>query len=202
MPKFDTTFDPDSYAPVADRIRLFYTRFPAGRIVTELVSRHDGETVFKALVYRDATEQNPASTGWAAEREGDGDINTVACVENTETSAIGRALANLGFTASSRRPSREEMAKAERARARLTLAAGPARTSATRQPHATGATLQPHANAAHDLLELVHVAEARGFSRWRGGVLRSRASSMPPLPHQTVRRIELRMRAWLRRHPM
>jgi hypothetical protein len=193
MPKFDTTFDPDSYAPVAERIRLFYARFPSGRIITDLVSRHEGETVFKALVYRGATEPNPAATGWAAEREGDGDINTVACVENTETSAIGRALANLGFTASSRRPSREEMAKADRARARLTLSAVPGRSSPS---------LQRAANAAHDLLELVQVAEARGFPAQRGEILRGRACATPPLPSQRVRRIELRMRVWLRRHPM
>src|SRR3954470_8317211 len=140
MPKFDTTFDPDSYAPVAERIRLFYARFPSGRIITDLVSRHEGETVFKALVYRGATEPNPAATGWAAEREGDGDINTVACVENTETSAIGRALANLGFTASLRRPSREEMVKAERARSRLRRA---------RAPATNDLSLQRHANEVH-----------------------------------------------------
>src|SRR5258705_6707366 len=167
MPKFDSRFDPESYATVADRIRLFYDRFPAGRIVTELVSRQDGETVFKALVYRDAAELEAAATGWAAERQGDGDVNTVACLENTETSAVGRALANLGFTASIHRPSREEMAKAERARGRLKLAGVP--TSA-------GATLQSHANAVHDLLELVAFAERKGFSRRRSEILRSRAS--------------------------
>ncbi len=50
---------------------------------------------------------------------GDGEINAVACLENTETSAIGRALANLGFLAARLRPSVEEVAKASRARARL-----------------------------------------------------------------------------------
>ena len=117
-PKHDLHFDSGDYAPVADRIALFYQRFPEGRIVTELVSRTEKDIVFRALVYRSADEQEPAATGWAAEREGDGDINTVACLENTETSAIGRGLANLGFLASSRRPSREEMIKAARARTR------------------------------------------------------------------------------------
>src|SRR5215208_7330215 len=137
MSKTDSFFSPDQYATVAQRIELFYSRFPQGRITTELVSRADGEITFKALVYRDSSEMPPAATGWASEREGDGDINTVACLENTETSAVGRALANLGFTASSRRPSLEEMAKASRARRRLTLAA-------------EAPTLQPRANAVHD----------------------------------------------------
>ena len=121
MGKTGSGFDPEAYAPVAERIRLFYRAHPLGRIHTELVRRDAAEVVFKALVYRDAADDRPSATGWAAEREGDGDINTVACLENTETSAIGRALANLGFTAARERPSAEEMAKASRARARLAL---------------------------------------------------------------------------------
>lgn len=121
MPKAPPTFDLESYSPVAERIRLFYERFPAGRIVTELVSRESQEGVnvitFRAFAYRSGTDTLPAATGWASERDDDGEINAVACLENTETSAIGQALANLGF-ASSTRPSREEMEKANRARAR------------------------------------------------------------------------------------
>src|SRR5689334_24400132 len=111
--------DLSDYALVADRITLFYERYPDGRIVTELHSRADREITFRALVYRSAADAQPAATGWASEREGDGEINRVACLENTETSAVGRALANLGFTASRFRPSAEEMAKAARARARI-----------------------------------------------------------------------------------
>ena len=119
MPKAPPTFDLESYTPVAERIRLFYERFPAGRIVTELVSREPQEganvITFRAFAYRSGTDTLPAATGWASERDDDGEINAVACLENAETSAIGRALANLGF-ATSTRPSREEMEKANRAR--------------------------------------------------------------------------------------
>src|SRR5689334_9531239 len=118
MSKTDSFFNPEQYATVAERIELFYERYPQGRINTELVSRADGAITFKAVVYRDPSDTTPAATGWASEREGDSDINTVACLENTETSAVGRALANLGFTASRNRPSREEMEKAARERAR------------------------------------------------------------------------------------
>jgi hypothetical protein len=198
MPKFDSTFDPDGYAPVADRIQRFYERFASGRIITELMSRHDGEIVFRALVYRDMTETQPAATGWAAEREGDGEVNAVACLENAETSAIGRGLANLGFTASTKRPSREEMAKADRARRRLTLAGG--LPSATGQ--SGGSRLQGRADAAHDLLELIVFAERRGFSHRRAAVLATRVSQLPSIPLPRVRKIELALRAWLRRRPM
>ncbi|HEY2851390.1 MAG TPA: hypothetical protein VGJ18_01000 [Gemmatimonadaceae bacterium] len=104
---------------MAERIRLFYAAHPLGRIQTDLVRRTPHEVVFKASVYRSPEDDRPAATGWAAEREGDGEINLVACLENTETSAVGRALANLGFTASRERPSQEEMAKSARARQRF-----------------------------------------------------------------------------------
>lgn len=50
------------------------------------------------------------STGWANEVPGEGTVNKDSVVENCETSAVGRALANLGFHGS-KRPSQEEMKK-------------------------------------------------------------------------------------------
>jgi hypothetical protein len=191
--------DLSDYALVADRITLFYERYPEGRIVTELHSRADREITFRALVYRSAAEGLPAATGWASEREGDGEINRVACLENTETSAVGRALANLGFTASSRRPSREEMEKAERQRARLAP-----RPAAVMEPRPTRLAidadpLQRRANAVHDLLSLIERAEAIGFSEQRGAALRA-AVQQRELAASTLLRLERRLRAWMARH--
>jgi hypothetical protein len=191
--------DLSDYALVADRITLFYERYPDGRIVTELHSRVDREITFRALVYRSAAEALPAATGWASERENDGEINRVACLENTETSAVGRALANLGFTASSRRPSREEMEKAERQRARLAH-----RPAAVMEPRAARLAidadpLQRRANAVHDLLTLVERAEAIGFSEQRGAALRD-AVQRRELGAHTLLRLERRLRAWMARH--
>ena len=193
MPKSDSSFTSDGYAPVADRITLFYRQYPTGRINTELVSRDGGEVTFKALVFREPAETQPAATGWAAEREGDGDVNEVACLENTETSAVGRALANLGFTASTRRPSREEMDKAERARRR--------RTAAVREGGAN-AELQEQANAALDFLTLLGTAERRGFSARRAALMRERVNHQPALPSAAVRGLEWKLRAWLRRRSL
>lgn len=128
-------FNPAEYALVADRITEFYDRFPTGRIITELVSR-ERDIVFRAEVYRRVEDSVPSATGWASEREGDGEINLVACLENSETSAIGRALANLGFTASRKRPSYEEMQKVERARLRLQHASTSTRTEPASSPAA------------------------------------------------------------------
>src|SRR5256885_13604213 len=78
-------------------------------------------------------------------REEDGDVNAVEYLENTETSAIGRALANLGFTASAERPSREEMMRAARARqAPRRVAAPRPRTAPAPAP---SPLLQSHAAA-------------------------------------------------------
>jgi hypothetical protein len=174
MPKTDTEFDPTDYAPVADRIALFYERYPEGRIITELVSRSAGEITFRALIYRTSGIARPAATGWASEREGDGEINTVACLENAETSAIGRALANLGFTASRQRPSREEMGKAQRAQARV----------------------QTLGIAAADAMTLLAAAERRGLSSRRAAILCA-SLTRNDAPIATIVRIERLLRRWL-----
>jgi len=191
MPKTDSFFSPDQYATVAERIELFYSRFPLGRINTELVGRADGEITFKALVYRCADDTFAAATGWASEREGDSDINTVACLENTETSAVGRALANLGFTASSKRPSREEIEKAVRIRNGLSF----------RQRREERSQLQSQANVTDDVFEILAKAEQRGFPARRAEILRQRVSE-PGLSASRVRKIEGALRTWIRRHEM
>ena len=99
MPKTNGIDNVDDYSPVAERIALFYKRFPLGRIITRLEEYSADVVIFQASVFRSSSEKHPSATGWAAERPGDGEINTVACLENTETSAVGRALANLGLGA-------------------------------------------------------------------------------------------------------
>src|SRR2546423_8443829 len=191
MSKMDSLFNPDQYATVAERIELFYSRFPLGRVNTELVSREDGEITFKALVYRSAGDTFAAATGWASEREGDGDINTVACLENTETSAVGRALANLGFTASSKRPSREEMEKVARLKSNLSF----------RQKREERAQLHSLPNVTDDVLEILDRAEQKGFSVRRSEVLREWVKQ-PGLSVSRVRKIEAALRNWIRRHEL
>lgn len=198
-------FDLASYAPVAERITLFYGAFPRGRIITELVSRTERDVVFRALVYRDASDADAAATGWAAEREGDGEINTVACLENTETSAIGRALANLGFTASRERPSAEEMAKVSRARVRAAngqdsppagvYAFGPARPGAPVhvQESPNEIALDPLAADVCALIVRAQRAGLRGARarRWIEIVASGR------VPRETLLRCERRLRLWV-----
>ena len=200
-PKGDLRIQSGDYAPVAERISLFYPGFPAGRIVTELVSRTAEDVVFRAVVYRSPDEREPAATGWAAEREGDGEINTVACLENTETSAIGQALANLGFLASSNRPSREEMAKADRVRVRqgrqhsLRTSAGGAAVVSERD-HPGYAALQERADRITDALQLIQAAESLGLRPARSRRMKSMLFGPAP-DARGLSRIAIVLRRWI-----
>jgi hypothetical protein len=57
------------------------------------------------------------ATGYAEEVRGAGNVNRTSHVENCETSAVGRALANAGMAGTdvNKRPSREEMSKVQNA---------------------------------------------------------------------------------------
>ena len=202
MPKSDLTFPSAAdYAPVAERIRLFYKAHPTGRLITRLVASEGGRIVFRAAAYRDAQDTRPAATGWASEREGDGDINAVACLENTETSAIGRALANLGFTASTLRPSAEEIAKANRARARLrerpeTMASTPGGDPRPVPARQVDEALQSRADDVSDLLDLVRAATRAGLGKRRAESLRAGALA-GTWDQESRARIARRLRRWI-----
>ena len=194
MPKTDQFFDPTGYSTVAERIALFYRSHPTGRIETDLISRDALSVTFKARVYRAESDTVPAATGWATEREGDGDINTVACLENTETSAIGRALANLGLTVTKQRPSIEEMRKAARARA---YRAASRAASAVETPDLSQPLAEPAATS--DLIDLLNDAELAGLPADRSRGLRERLTQSPPLPAARVAELERSIRGWLDR---
>ncbi|MFZ1700885.1 MAG: hypothetical protein WBO10_12515 [Pyrinomonadaceae bacterium] len=109
-------FDLSNYIPVHKRIAEFYKKFPDGRIVTRLVRLNEdsGFVCIKASVYRNVDDAQPSATGHAFEIRGQGYVNTTSFIENGETSAVGRALANLGFEIEKGIASREEMQKVER----------------------------------------------------------------------------------------
>lgn len=108
------TFNLDDYEPVATRLaRWLEETSGQPRVITEMVHRGEGWCVFKAELWVDNTL---ISTGWAEERGYGSGVNSTSHVENCETSAVGRALANAGFAGSdpAKRASREEMTKVQR----------------------------------------------------------------------------------------
>jgi hypothetical protein len=116
MPRFNLA----DYETVEDRLKRFYAEYPDGRIVTELVNEWEGEKprtwIFKASVYLTAGDQAaglPKATGYASEVDGTGGANNGSAAENSETSSIGRCLANMSMSGN-KRASREEMSKVNR----------------------------------------------------------------------------------------
>lgn len=108
-------FDLNKYIPVHARIADFYEKYPDGRIVTEIVKLNEdsGFVCIKASAFRYRDDAEPSATGHAFEVRGQGYVNTTSFIENGETSAVGRALANLGFKIDNGIASREEMQKVE-----------------------------------------------------------------------------------------
>ena len=111
-------FDPTQYEPVEDRIRRFWADHQNGRILTDLVHRDEKQYVVRAEVYTDRDDPRPSASGYAEEVIGSSPVNRTNALENAETSAIGRALANLNYAPKGARPSQEEMEKANRTPAR------------------------------------------------------------------------------------
>jgi hypothetical protein len=105
----------DDYVPVADRLDLFRKDHPAWTLEAHL--RFEGESILARAVISDETGRTIA-VGHAEEVRGSTNVNRTSAVENCETSAWGRALANLGYEVKRGVASREEMEKVSRARVR------------------------------------------------------------------------------------
>lgn len=109
-------FNLSEYQTVQERIDLFWTKYPNGRINVELVSFTPEQVVFKAEVYLHKDDLYPATVDFAEERLGSSPVNKTSFVENCATSAVGRAISMLGgeFSPKGKRPSQQEMSKVQR----------------------------------------------------------------------------------------
>lgn len=110
-------FDLESYETVETRLARFWEKHPEGRVLTGIVFQDERRFILKAEIYFDRQDQTPVATGYAEEIVGASPVNRTSALENGETSAIGRALANCNFASQGKRPSREEMEKVERYKA-------------------------------------------------------------------------------------
>lgn len=127
------SFNLADYETVEERIKRFYSDNPNGRIVTKNKTKASDRAVSTWVVKAEiwlpyATSEGRflddaflKATGWAFEIDGQGMANKTSALENAETSAIGRALANAGYSGN-KRASREEMAKVAKAEKRDWLA--------------------------------------------------------------------------------
>jgi len=114
MPKFNI----NDYEPVEERLARAVADHDDLRIITEcVIPGTDGKWLFKATIYLTAGDQAaelPKATGWASEIEQGPQADFKA--ELGETSAIGRCLANFGYTGNKKskttRMTKEEAQKA------------------------------------------------------------------------------------------
>ena len=84
------------YTTVAVRVEVFRKYFPDYSINTRVTVDDGKRVIVVAEVYAPGTDR-PISTGIAEEIRGSSNVNRTSAIENGETSAIGRALANLGL---------------------------------------------------------------------------------------------------------
>lgn len=109
-------FNLEDYETVEVRLEKFIKDFPDFRVETELVSFQNDRYIVKAWIYRTFADSTPFSSGLAEETISSRGVNATSALENCETSAIGRALANAGYASKGKRPSKEEMVKVTRAK--------------------------------------------------------------------------------------
>ena len=84
------------YSQVAQRVEAFRNHIGDELgMESEIVCDDGKRVVMKATIK--SRDGFVVATGWAEELRGGTGVNKMACIENTETSAYGRALANLGI---------------------------------------------------------------------------------------------------------
>jgi len=108
-------FNLEDYETVEERLAKFWKEHPDGRIYTTLVEHTLQRFIVQASIYRTEVDAHPWTTGYAEETVSTRGVNSTSALENCETSAIGRALANANYASKGKRPSREEMAKVNNA---------------------------------------------------------------------------------------
>lgn len=104
-------FNLDDYTTVQERIAEFWERYKDGAIRTEVIEASNTRFIVVAKLYKNATDQQPFSTGHAQEVISDRGVNRDFALENCETSAVGIAAKFANIGTKKHLASREEMAK-------------------------------------------------------------------------------------------
>lgn len=103
----------ENYVPVKDRLKEFRNEHGINlSLESEIIYQDDNSCTFKATI-KEISTGNIIAIGHSHEKISDNPhVNSTSMVENCETSAWGRALANLGMQIDKGIASKEEMKKA------------------------------------------------------------------------------------------
>ena len=104
-------FNLEDYETVEERLTKFWKEHPDGQIHTRVIEHSGGRFIVEASIFRTEADTRCWTTGLAEETIAGRGVNATSALENCETSAIGRALANAGYATKGKRASREEMGK-------------------------------------------------------------------------------------------
>lgn len=104
-------FNLEDYETVEERLVKFWKEHPDGQIHTRIIEHSGGRFIVEASIFRTEADTRCWTTGLAEETVAGRGVNATSALENCETSAIGRALANAGYATKGKRASREEMGK-------------------------------------------------------------------------------------------
>lgn len=98
------------YVTVNERIKYFRENFAGYSMTSEITHINENGVIVKASILNKQGEV--VATGMAHEKQGSSFINKTSFIENAETSAWGRALANYGIGIDSSVASADEVANA------------------------------------------------------------------------------------------
>jgi hypothetical protein len=102
-------FNINDYVQVNERIEKFYAKYPDGSLQSEVLELSETRVVMRAYAYRNPDDPRPGIGHSMLTIPGKTPYTKDSEVENAETSAVGRAIAMLGFEVKKSIASRNEI---------------------------------------------------------------------------------------------
>ena len=126
----------EDYIEVKDRIEKLYQDYPNASIQTEVIELTDKRVTVKASVYTNPEDPIPTTGHSYMNIPGTTNFTRGSELENTETSAVGRAIALMGYEVKKSIASRDEVAIKQ-----VEEGYEPASVSPKRNPASAGKTI-------------------------------------------------------------